>query len=79
MTFPKKIKEKLKKCPLEIQVFIKELQADHNKVARKNAKLYSQNLLCKDRIAILEKQIKIQAHEIAKLSKKTTIKVIYDD
>jgi len=79
MALPKEIKEKLRECPLEIQVFVKELQSENVKLATQNSKLTAQQITNKNRITELKKRIASQAKEIDKISAKAaTLRVVYD-
>jgi len=80
MSLPKNIKEKLRECPLDIQVFIKTLQSENTKLATQNGKLTVQNVTNKIVISELKKCIAKQTSELDELRKKTdsvTFNVVY--
>ena len=80
MALPKEIKEKLRKCPFEIQVFVNELQTENTKLATKNGNLTAQNITCRSIISELKKCINKQAKEIKRISDKSAvIRVVYDN
>jgi len=82
MSFPKETKEKLRDCPLEIQVFVKALHSENSKLATKNGNLTAQNITCRTVISELKKCIAKQSKELDELRKKAeavTFNVVYDD